>query len=126
MAYYLVLTKCGHCGRNQYIPIWFPVIAENGREAAAIARMIPRVKHNHKDAILYCMETDYIGFVEQCEENDHDPYLLCRSKHEQNQIMSLIAHRLLPDPHYERGDKQKYKKRKVNLLVQSKRQACMY
>ena len=52
MAYYLVLTKAGHLGKSCYMPIWFPVEAENGREAAKIARGYPRVKRDHKDAIL--------------------------------------------------------------------------
>ena len=32
--YYLVSCKCGHVGRDKYIPINFAVIAENGEEAA--------------------------------------------------------------------------------------------
>lgn len=121
MNYYLVLCKCGHVGRQYYMPIWFPIIADDGRQAAAIAREIPRVKHDHKDAILCCVKTDYDGFLEQIEINNNDPYLMCRSKHEQDLIMPLIAHRLVLDPHYERGDKPKYLKNKPNLYVQTKR-----
>ena len=99
MAYYLVLCKAGHVGRNYYMPIWFPVEAEDGRQAAAIARSIPRVKHDHKDAILDCVKTDYEGFLAQIKENAKDPYLLCRSRHEQDQIMPLIKYRLVEDTH---------------------------
>lgn len=127
MAYYLVLCKCGHVGRNYYMPIWFPVEAENGREAARIARSIPRCKHDHKDAILDCIKTDYEGFLAQIEENANDPYLQCRSRHEQDQIMPLIKHRLVVDTHVdERWCKPKYPRRKVNLLVQSKRLEYMF
>lgn len=127
MAYYLVLCKAGHVGRNYYMPIWFPVGAEDGRQAAAIARSIPRVKHDHKDAILDCVKTDYEGFLAQIEENAKDPYLQCRSRHEQDQIMPLIKHRLVEDTHIdERWCKPKYPKRKVNLLVQSKRLGYMF
>ena len=127
MAYYLVLCKGGHVGRNFYMPIWFPVEAEDGRQAAKIARSIPRVKHDHKDAILDCVKTDYEGFLAQIEENANDPYLQCRSRHEQDQIMPLIKHRLLEDTHIdERWCKPKYPRRKVNLLVQSKRLEYMF
>ena len=127
MAYYLVLCKAGHLGRNHYIPIWYPVEAENGREAAKIARFIPRVKHDHKDAILDCIKTDYEGFLAQIIENAKDPYLQCRSRHEQDQIMPLIKHRLVVDTHVdERWCKPKYPRRKVNLLVQSKRLEYMF
>ena len=127
MAYYLVLVKCGHVGRNYYMPIWFPIEAEDGRQAAAIARQIPRCKHHHKDAILDCIKTNYEGFLAQIEENANDPYLLCSSRHEQNQIMPLIKHRLVEDTHMdERRCKPKYPKRRVNLLVQAKRLEYMY
>ena len=120
--YYLVTCKCGHFGPRYYIPICFPIVAENGREAAAIARMIPRCKHHHKDAILSVIKTDYEGYVEQYLINSKDPYLLCHSKHEQNQIMPLIEHRLVLDNHInERSDKHKYLNRKPNLLIQAKK-----
>lgn len=126
MAYYLVLCKAGHLGRRCFMPIWFPVEAENGREAAKIARDIPRVKHNHTDAILDCVKTDYEGFLNQIAENKQDPYLCCYSRHQQNQIMPLIQDRIRPETRYMRGDKQKYSRRRVNLFVQSKRLECAY
>ena len=119
--YYLVLTKCGHVGRDKFMPIWFPIIAEDGREAARIARDIPRVKHDHKDAILCVIKTDYDGFKSQVEANSKDLYLLCLSKHEQNEIMPLIEHRLMADNHKKEGERKKYLNRKPNLLVQSKK-----
>lgn len=125
MAYYLVLTKAGHLGKSCYMPIWFPVEAENGREAAKIARYYPRVKHDHPDAILQCVETDLEGFNYQKEMNRLDPYLRCKSRHEQNQILPLISDRILPDTHQRRGDRQKYRKNKVNLFVQAKRLECL-
>ena len=52
MCKYEVICKCGHVGKQHYIEISFPIIAENGREAAKKARYLPRVKHHHKDAII--------------------------------------------------------------------------
>ena len=121
MSFYLVLCKCGHVGRNMYMPICFPVEAESRKDAAMIARKIPRVKHDHKDAILNCVQTDEEGFNFQREINSGDPYLLCKSKHEQKLILPLIQNRLVYDSHCEGGDKQKYKKKKTNLLVQSRK-----
>ena len=65
MAFYLVLAKCGHVGRRLYMPILFPVEAENGRDAAKEARKIPRVKRDHKDAILDCVEVTYEDYMIQ-------------------------------------------------------------
>ena len=121
MAYFNVLCKAGHLGRRFYMPIWFPVEAENGREAARIARYIPRVKHDHPDAIIDCVEIDYEQYVNQQMINREDPYLRCKSRHEQDQIMSLIIDRILPDNHQSRGGRQNYKKNRVNLFVQAKR-----
>jgi len=57
--FYIVTAKCGHVGKSKYILIDFPVIAEDGREAAKIARQIPRVKHHHKDAIRNVEESSF-------------------------------------------------------------------
>ena len=117
--YYLVSCKCGHVGRDKYIPIDFAVIAENGEEAAYIARYIPRVKHDHKDAILDCRRVDYESYVKQVAINNVDPYLLCKSKHEQKAIMSQIKSRLVEEPNYKGGKiRQKYSHR-PNLFLQS-------
>ena len=50
--YYIVTAKCGHVGKNMYIPLDFAIWAENAREAASIARQRPGVKCSHPDAIL--------------------------------------------------------------------------
>ena len=73
--YYKVICKCGHVGRKNYVPIQFAIIAENGKEAAKIARQLPRVKHNHKDAILKVEKIDLKQFLEIKEINDSDQYL---------------------------------------------------
>ena len=86
---FIVTCKCGHVTRGYYMPIDFPVNAENGREAAAIARFIPRVKHDHKDAILNVRKVDHKDYLKQEELNHNNPYLLCRSRKEQNKIEGL-------------------------------------
>lgn len=83
---YKVKCKCGHVGKGYYIPIDFPVRAFNGREAAEIARHIPRCKHHHKDCVLgveEISEEEYLGLQ---KENDKDPFLHCQSIQQQRLI----------------------------------------
>lgn len=123
MAFYLVSCKCGHVGRKNYIPIDFPVHAEDGREAASKARYIPRVKHDHKDAILNCVEIDYDTYLKQIDINNHDAYLLCKSKHEQNKIMSQIKSRLVEEKRQKGG--KLIKPHRPNLHYQSLKYASL-
>ncbi len=84
--YYKVKCKCGHVGRNYYIPIDFPVVASNGREAAKIARNFPRCKHHHKDCILEVAEISKEEYIELHSLNDDDPFLHCSSIQQQRLI----------------------------------------
>ena len=62
--YFMVIAKCGHVGRNNYIPVKFAVKAESKKAAAKMVRNFPRVKHDHKDAILDVKQIDYVEFCE--------------------------------------------------------------
>lgn len=73
--YYEVIAKCGHVGKKHYVPVKFAVIAEDGKEAAKMVRDFPRVKHDHKDAILNVSKIDCERFQEIVEMNGNDPYL---------------------------------------------------
>lgn len=64
----------------------FGVVAENGKEAAQIARAIPRCKHHHKDCIREVTKISYEEFLEINANNDEDPYLKCSSIQEQRNI----------------------------------------
>lgn len=123
MNYYEVIAKCGHVGRNKYVPIKFGIMAESGKEAARIVRQFPRVKHDHKDAILKVTKIDYERYLEIFEVNANDPYLKCYSKHQQKQIENL-EERLLDDNHnkkksynkQERIDRVSFKARKYKVI----------
>ena len=52
--YFEVIVKCGHVGHGKYIVKKLAILAESAKQAAKIARYIPRVKHHKKDAILSC------------------------------------------------------------------------
>ena len=119
--FYEVVAKCGHVGRNKYIPIKFAVKAESGKEAAAIVRWYPRVKHNHKDAILTVEKIDYLRYLEINAINDNNPYLKCKSKYEQRLIEGL-AEQLENDNHsnktrYKKEKCVEYKKRKNHIRI---------
>ena len=124
--YYMVIAKCGHVGRKNYIPIKFAVVAESGKEAAKKVRQFPRVKHNHKDAILDVRCITLEEFLEIKEINDNDPYLKCHSRKEQNLIVNL-AERMVTDFHnvkqafdkQARKDRVAYKLRKFKILKES-------
>lgn len=110
--YYAVTCKCGHVRIGNYIPITFGVIAENGREAARIARDIPRVKHHQKDCIISCRRISKEEFDEILQKNDEDPYLLCHSRQEQKQYD--LSDRIVAIKH---EDKKHHKTEKTKNVV---------
>ena len=124
--YFMVIAKCGHVGRKKYIPVKFTVVAESGKEAAKKVRQFPRVKHNHKDAILDVRCIKLEEFLEIKEINENDPYLKCHSKQEQNLIVNL-AERMVADLHnvkqafdkQDRKDRVAYKLKKFKILEES-------
>ncbi len=97
LKFYIVRAKGGHVGRQRYMPIDFPIKAVNKKEAAAIAREMGRVKHDHKDAIKSVTHVTEAAYKRQVEMNKEDPYLNVRSKHEQKKHSDTIDERALPD-----------------------------
>ena len=98
--YFKVVAKCGHVGRKHYVPVAFAVEAETGKEAAKLTRFFPRVKHDHKDAILDCKVISYEEYLELNTINSNDEYLKCHSRQEQS-LIDLSA-RLEDDNHYKK------------------------
>ena len=89
MYMYEVCAKCGHVGKNSYVDVIFAVRAENGKEAARVARSFPRVKHHHKDAIRYVIQIDEARYWEIRKANDANPYFLCHSIQEQRRTCEI-------------------------------------
>lgn len=131
--YFMVIAKCGHVGRKNYIPIKFAVVAESGKDAAKKVRQFPRVKHNHKDVILDVRCITLEEFLEIKEINNNDPYLKCHSKQEQNLIVNL-AERMVADLHnvkqeldkQARKDRVAYKLRKFKILEEYSKKEDYY
>lgn len=122
VKYFKVTCKCGHTGsRKYYIPITFAVRAMNGKEAAAIARQIPRCKHDHKDCIQKVEECSYDEFVELYKNNKLNPYLNCTCI--QDQKLLHIEDQFVEDPHYvdERENKYEDEERDVSTYYYGKK-----
>ena len=111
--FFKVTCKCGHTGsRKTYIPKTFPIKASNAKEAAQIARWIPRCKHHHKDCIIEVKQCSYEDYIELKKMNKEDPYFSCSCIQEQKLLG--IDYLFLEDPHYkERYDSELNYKRDI-------------
>lgn len=98
--YFSVTAKCGHVGRRQFIPIEFGISADTAKAAAKICRLLPRVKHDQKDAILAVREIDSREYASIRRRNDYDPYLHCGSTQEQNLVWEDIENRIVPEQQF--------------------------
>ena len=124
LKFFRVTCKCGHVGRQFFVRIDFPINADSGKEAAAIARQLPRVKHDHKDAILNCVEIDYEEYQILQKINNNDPYLKCKNPQEQAHIFGF-AERLESEPTFakeinkSRKNVVEFKNKKRNYVEKS-------
>ena len=119
--YFEVQAMCGHVGKRKYITISFPVAADNGREAAEITRRFPRVKHNHKNAILSVKEITFESYLQLKQTNAQDPYLMCKNIQQQRQIADLdLRICCMPDRVYraDKATRAEYVKHKLNKYCQ--------
>lgn len=134
MRYYMVTAKCGHVGKGYYIPITFPIRAESAKEAASVTRAFPRVKHDHKDAILSVEEVDYYDYEDRSYINSFDPYLQCKSKKDQMQEFDAIFYRIREEDETVRQCREEQtgkpvydgKKRIRNVRQYAREQASVY
>ena len=83
MRYWKVDAKCGHVKKNRFVIKTFYVKAEDGKEAAAIVRWKPRVKHHHSDAIRNVIEIDREEYLVGLKTQHDDPFFQVKSKQEQ-------------------------------------------
>lgn len=94
---FLVTARCGHVGQTRYIPITYPVLAKDEKEAAALVRGFPRVKHHQKLAILKVEAVAWADFQHQKDINRMDPYLRCHNRQQQAGFEEEIMARTLYD-----------------------------
>ena len=112
--YFAVETKCGHVGRKNCIIITFPIVAESKKDAAKIARKIPRVKHDHKDAILSVKQISKDEYFDLENINSSDEYLRCESKQEQRTLCKDLDSRIKKDTYFEEVDYKKNRQERLN------------
>lgn len=90
MKYYMVIAKCGHVGKNNYFKGVLFFKAENGKEAAFLARKCPRVKHDQKDAILEVSEIDFASYENGRRQQRSSHYYTSENVQEQRGFYSEI------------------------------------
>ena len=131
--YYAVHCRCGHVGVNNYIKIVFPVIAKNGKDAAARARQFARVKHDKKNAIIDCYEITHGEYEILIQNNKNDPYLKCKNIQEQK-LIDGFASRVIKEPEKvfpkkskkERRDFVTFKLRKQKQIIEALTRTNLY
>ena len=90
MKYYKVTAKFGHVGKSNFYKGNLYIKAESKKEAAEKARYCPRVKHDHKDAILNVEEIDKDSYREGLEKNRAIRYFSCYNVQEQRECFCEI------------------------------------
>lgn len=109
--FYIVDAVGGHVGRENAVIKSFAITATGPKEAVAVCRDIPRVKHHFKFAIQKVRKVSLEQYLIQRTWNAFDPYLTATNIQEQNCIeedLPLISMEAL-------GKKEPYKKtRKVS------------
>lgn len=121
VKYFEVQTKCGHVGgRNKYIIKSHFVLAESRKEASFKARYFPRVKHDHKDAILSSVEITAEEYILGNYNNSLDPYFTCTSYQDQRFFLPEDSKFILDEPeeitYYRKKTKNRKKAAKFGYL----------
>ena len=114
MAYYKVIAKCGHVGRNKYIFKNLFIKATSRKEAATKARNYPRVKHHHKDAIRDVIEITFEEYCNGKKCNKEDKYFHVHNSTDQR-IYGCVD---IKDVHPEE-EKTKYKKKREGQILRN-------
>jgi hypothetical protein len=130
--FYAVTAKCGHSGlgKDYYVPITFAIISDSAPEAAEIGRNLPRVKHDHKDAILDVQLVNAATYIEIWNRNEQDPFLISHSIQEQRRLITIdemlarAVKEVESDCENEKTEKRKYFAKKKEL--RNPRKFCRY
>ena len=111
MKYFEVTVKFGHVGKNKYYKGNIYLKAENGKEAASKARACPRVKHDHKDAILSVTELDYETFKKLWKHNEEISYFSCYNVQEQRNCLCEIQDKIFQETRFDQEPVKRTKRR---------------
>lgn len=111
MKYFMVIAKCGHVGKNNYYKGNLFIKAESRKEAARIAREVPRVKHDRKDAILDVLEIDLETFENGRSKNHEIHYFTSVNRQEQNRYLHEIEDSIYMEESMMEEASKNYKKK---------------
>ena len=106
---------------NNYILKWLYTKAENGKEAAKIVRNMPRVKHDHKDAIKEVKKIEYDEYITGLKIMESDMYFQVHNSTEQrlcNCVKKEDIYPELTEANYKKernGQKVRYMALKENI-----------
>ena len=107
MKHFKVVAKGGHVGKSFYYKAVYFVSAKDGREAASKVRKFPRVKHDHKDAILSVEAVSYAEYKKGCLEEYSKPWHCCSNVQEQAAFWDEISEDVFEDEKTDRKYKHK-------------------
>lgn len=110
--YYEVKAKCGHVGKMHYYEGTFYEVAVDGKEAAAIVRERPWVKHQHKDAILSVKKITLEEYLDGKKRKELEVYYRCENRQEQDFLWAEIEDKVFPELKYLQEEKGREPKRK--------------
>ena len=113
--YYCVVVKCGHVGRNRYVLKELAIDAENGKEAAKKARLTPRVKHHHKDAIREVVKISKMEYLKLKDQNSNDNYFKCQNVQQQRLLINFSEEELFEEVIEKKFYKEKDTTKKVKM-----------
>ena len=105
--YYEVKAKCGHVGKTYYYEGTFYEEAADGKEAAAIVRERPRVKHQHKDAILSVKKITLEEYLDGKKRKETEVYFKCENRQEQDLFWSEIEEKIFIEPRCLKEEKER-------------------
>jgi hypothetical protein len=128
MEFFEVKAKCGHVGKGRYYQGLFYVLAENAKAAAAYVRRKPRVKHDHKDAIIAVTKVDYEVYKKGNAAHHQNPYFDCCNKQEQEEVFARIAEDIQCETNIDKDEKHASSDRqaKRNLMLRYYRKMDKY
>ena len=116
MKYFVVTAKMGHVGRHSYYRGRLYIATSSKKEAARLARGVPRVKHDRKDAIIDVAEIDFCSYVAGQEENRQIAYFSCTCPQEQRSCFYQIEDDVFLEESYEKHLLEKEKLRAAHYL----------
>jgi hypothetical protein len=114
--FFEVQAKCGHVGMNKYVLKNFYIKTDSAKKAAYIIRNVPRVKHDHKDAIRNVREITYEEYVEGSKRMDADDYFRIHNSSKQK---GLLSENVFYEEYEERKKSREvnFKLKKTKILV---------